>query len=1215
MTVSYIANKIVYYGCADNENNVYRFDFKYDQKSDIRVALIDPEGVTTILTQDYFVDDINSTVVYPDYVEGQEVSDFEKPPFLQEGYKLVIYRQTALDQPNDLGDKHPMPVMEKMYDKLTMMIQDQQEELDRAVKADVSYEGGDSLLEFQKYLDEAVRSAENAASQVGVVERLAQDAADSAEEAGQILEEIKHFGTESYTKDESDSLFATFEDIPASLPADGGNADTVDGKHAADNGPDTLLILDASAKVPVDTLPVANASALGVIRVGSGLSISEQGTLSSNSYSREASDNRYIKIGDIDLSSLDVYTKTESDVRYNQLLNEISTVSGNSYSKTEIDSNFYTKANINNDFYTRIQVDSNFYSKAVADSRYVKQTDSINAVSVANRVPGHGAGNLLILDSAGKVAASDLPVASASVLGAIKVGAGLSIDEDGVLTSYGSGGGEGGSGDGYSRTEADARFATIDSLNVVANERYTKSEVDVKFETINSASSKYARKEEIPTSLPADGGNADSVAGRVPGTGAGNLVYLDSNAKISDSSLQIASDLRLGVIRVGAGLSINGSGILSNLSYTKSEADSKFAVRSEIPAIPESLPADGGNADTVDGVHADNNKANTLLILNSYAEVPSASLPLATASAAGAVKVGSGLNITDGVLSSTVEDVSIATEDELGVIRVGNGLKIDEEGVLSYSAVQVEVQAILYASQWTQDGRYVYQDENFTADNVIEIIPAATITESEYSEFQLASIIGVEQNAESITLRAMGIIPAIDIPVVILISSVGAECIPTASTTQLGVIKVGSGLSIDDDGFLSTTEPGGISEIPIATASVLGGIKVGSNLNITADGTLSGAAPYILPVATSSAIGGVKPGANLSVSADGTLNNTYSYTLPKATASTLGGVKVGTGLSVSSGTLSVPTASSSVAGIVKVGEGLAIENGVLSASLGGLTDLPVATRVDLGGVKVGDGLVVDTSGVLTAEGTLQSTIEAVLYATGWTASNTYTYENQNISANNMVEFLPHPSITLEALKTAQKANIIGISQAVGSITLKAMGDIPGVDIPIVVVIKSVAAENIPMASATELGGIKIGEGLSIDANGVVTGAEAYTLPTASASILGGVKVGDGLSISNGVLNADVKKSNICDATLLINNWVPSPLGDGSIIYTYSNSSITADSAIEMIPGLGITQEQLAELQEANIIDESQSAGSIVLKIMGELPTANIPVRFIIRGDL
>lgn len=64
--------------------------------------------------------------------------------------------------------------------------------------------------------------------------------------------------------------------------------------------------------------------------------------------------------------------------------------------------------------------------------------------------------------------------------------------------------------------------------------------------------------------------------------------------------------------------------------------------------------------------------------------------------------------------------------------------------------------------------------------------------------------------------------------------------------------------------------------------------------------------------------------------------------------------------------------------------------------------------------------------------------------------------------------------------------------------------------------------SLPSASATVLGGIKIGSGLSIAGDGTVSaiGGSAYTLPIASASVLGGFKVGTNLAIDgNGVLSA------------------------------------------------------------------------------------------------
>lgn len=59
-------------------------------------------------------------------------------------------------------------------------------------------------------------------------------------------------------------------------------------------------------------------------------------------------------------------------------------------------------------------------------------------------------------------------------------------------------------------------------------------------------------------------------------------------------------------------------------------------------------------------------------------------------------------------------------------------------------------------------------------------------------------------------------------------------------------------------------------------------------------------------------------------------------------------------------------------------------------------------------------------------------------------------------------------------------------------------------------------------------------------NGIAAGANAYKLPTASASVLGGIKVGSGLSISSGVLAATASAAStggIIAASLATNGYV------------------------------------------------------------------------------
>jgi hypothetical protein len=73
----------------------------------------------------------------------------------------------------------------------------------------------------------------------------------------------------------------------------------------------------------------------------------------------------------------------------------------------------------------------------------------------------------------------------------------------------------------------------------------------------------------------------------------------------------------------------------------------------------------------------------------------------------------------------------------------------------------------------------------------------------------------------------------------------------------------------------------------------------------------------------------------------------------------------------------------------------------------------------------------------------------------------------------------------------------------------------------------VISSSLTTATNTNIGGVKIGAGITIDGNGVISAAAAYNLPTASPTVIGGVRVGNGLSINNlGILsNAGVTLFN------------------------------------------------------------------------------------------
>lgn len=76
-----------------------------------------------------------------------------------------------------------------------------------------------------------------------------------------------------------------------------------------------------------------------------------------------------------------------------------------------------------------------------------------------------------------------------------------------------------------------------------------------------------------------------------------------------------------------------------------------------------------------------------------------------------------------------------------------------------------------------------------------------------------------------------------------------------------------------------------LTSIPIASTSTLGGVKIGSGLTVAEDGTISAAAAYTLPTASSSVKGGIKVGTGLTMSSE-TLNHSNSVTAKTAYGST-----------------------------------------------------------------------------------------------------------------------------------------------------------------------------------------------------------------------------------------------------------------------------------------------------------------------------------------
>ncbi len=207
--------------------------------------------------------------------------------------------------------------------------------------------------------------------------------------------------------------------------------------------------------------------------------------------------------------------------------------------------------------------------------------------------------------------------------------------------------------------------------------------------------------------------------------------------------------------------------------------------------------------------------------------------------------------------------------------------------------------------------------------------------------------------------------------------------LPTASASVLGGIKVGSNLSITNDGVLSAIDT--IYTLPTASASVLGGIKVGENLSIDGNGVLS-ATDTKYGKATTNTLGLIKVGTvntteitkategtnyyPVNIDSDGLgyvalpsfTNNAGSITNVLAGNGLTGGassgeatlnVGAGTGINVTDDAVSLKTASTTELGGIKPGTNFSVDgDGVLTYTL------PTASDTVLGGIKVGDGLTI-----------------------------------------------------------------------------------------------------------------------------------------------------------------------------------------------------------------------------------------------------------------
>jgi len=104
-------------------------------------------------------------------------------------------------------------------------------------------------------------------------------------------------------------------------------------------------------------------------------------------------------------------------------------------------------------------------------------------------------------------------------------------------------------------------------------------------------------------------------------------------------------------------------------------------------------------------------------------------------------------------------------------------------------------------------------------------------------------------------------------------------------------------------------------------------------------------------------------------------------------------------------------------------------------------------------------------------------------------------------------------INIDAFKNYLQRSSISYTDVVGLSTIAHSGSYNDL-------LNKPATFSISTATATGLGGVKIGNGIAISGDGTISAASTYVLTTATSTVLGGVKIGNGIAITvDGTISA------------------------------------------------------------------------------------------------
>lgn len=139
----------VVYQC-DGVNKKWIWPYDFYMIEDIALIMVDANGTESVQTGNIDYDKENKTLTYP--ADGDP---------LDNTHKIILERRTPITQDTDLPDEYPFQNIEHMTDKVTLILQEMQEKMNRALLIRVDSDD-DATTVARKIVDTSTKAANDA---------------------------------------------------------------------------------------------------------------------------------------------------------------------------------------------------------------------------------------------------------------------------------------------------------------------------------------------------------------------------------------------------------------------------------------------------------------------------------------------------------------------------------------------------------------------------------------------------------------------------------------------------------------------------------------------------------------------------------------------------------------------------------------------------------------------------------------------------------------------------------------------------------------------------------------------------------------------------------------------------------------------------------------------------------------------------------------------